>query len=573
MSSSSSTIEIEDIADISKAGSAVELDQASTGSKAIPEQGAKPQTLPDDVAKVPLAPVTFFMVLAALLCGVMMASLDGTIVATAIKAIVTDLGQQDLVPWIGSTYLMSAAAICGLYGKFADIFGRKLVYNFAILLFTLGSLICGLASSMPILIIGRFIQGLGGGGVWTLAIIIIAEIVPLRKRSTYFGLITATYGFTSVIGPLLGGAFSDFVSWRWCFYINIPLGIITVIAVWILLPFPAPAGSLLEKMKRIDLWGAVTLCGAIVCFVTPLQLGGSQWPWNSVSTISMFVLSLLFIAAFIYVELRIALEPIVPRAVFCNTSSPAIMVIAVMLGASFFTGLFFISLWFQVTNGDSATTAGVKMIPLVVGFSTSSIGIGIAISKLQRYVYVFYMGAAIVAVGCSLMAQMDGSSPLWQKIIYLALFGMGNGMLVQVRTFGMQVSVPASQLATISAMGQMFNTIGGSIGVSLAGSIFNNVISAGVQASPLLLDAIARLKVHGVDISDTDVLAFSEALKGPIGQSIQGAAEAESALVGVFTGAYKIAYLSLVAYPAVMLIMALLVREFPLRKRDKESSP
>ncbi|TPX73260.1 hypothetical protein CcCBS67573_g05478 [Chytriomyces confervae] len=544
--------------------------QSQTSTVEVPsggEGGSKGVEADEDAAKVPLTGAKFTLVMFALLCGVAMASLDGTIVATAIKAVVAELGRQELVPWIGSTYLMSAAITCSLCGKLADLFGRKLVFLLALSLFTLGSAGAGAAQSMSILIGARAVQGLGGGGIFTLAIIIIAEIVPTRKRSIYLGLMTAVFGFSSVIGPLVGGALSDHVSWRWCFLINIPIGLLTIIAVMVFLPFPSPAGTFMQKMAKLDILGALLLSSAIVCFLTPLQLGGSTWEWNSVQVIALFIVSLVQILAFIYVELRVASEPIIPATLFCNSSSPAILGIAIMLGATFFTSLYYMSLFFQITNGDTATQAGVKLIPLMVGFSGASVLTGIFISRTQRYVALFYVGPILAILGGVFMALLTPSSKAYESVLSLGVFGIGTGVLVQVRTFGAQISVPRELLATASAVAQTCNAIGGSVGVAIAGTLFNNVIHAQVASNPVLIEAIRQLEARGVSVDPTSVLAFIRELV-----VLPDAGLANAELLQVFNHAFKVTYLSLLVYPTLILLLALFVREFPCRvKTDAET--
>ncbi|KAJ3376519.1 hypothetical protein HDU84_009796, partial [Entophlyctis sp. JEL0112] len=336
---------------------------------------------PEKAVRVPLSRLEFVLVYTGLMLGIMMAALDQTIVSTALKAVVADLGHQELVPWIGSAYLLTAAPFGTLYGKFADLFGRKWVFVFALVVFEAGSLVCGVAPSMDVLILGRAIAGVGGGGIFSCVLIIISDIVSLQDRGKYQGMIGACFGLSSVIGPLVGGAFSDSVSWRWCFYINLPLGALTVATVIVFLRFPVPDGSLASKIKRIDGLGTASLFLAILCLITPLQLGGSVWNWNSAQTIVMLVLSPLFFALFAFVESRIAKEPIVPPSLFASTNATPLLVVAFCVGAAFFSATYYISLFFQVVTNATATQAGIQTIPLVLGVVAMSITSGFAISK------------------------------------------------------------------------------------------------------------------------------------------------------------------------------------------------
>ncbi|KAJ3377327.1 hypothetical protein HDU84_008773, partial [Entophlyctis sp. JEL0112] len=326
-----------------------------------------------DIVRVPLGTNEKALVLVALVVSLFMASLDTTIVSTALKAIIKDLQHQELIPWIGnnswflyklilhlsgSSYLMSSAAVGALYGKFADIFGRKWVFVGALVLFEAGSLFCAVAPNIPFLIFGRTIAGLGGGGIFTMSYIIISDIVSGRDRGKYQTIITVTYGGTSVIAPLIGGLFSDHLSWRWCFYINLPLGAVALGCAVVFMRLPLPSGALLDKMYRIDFLGCVLLFCSTACLVAALQLGGTNYPWSSAPVLCLFAGSIVTGAVFGFVEAKVAKEPIIPAAMFLNPSVSAILVVAFCLGAGFFSGLYYISLFFQVVNGDSATEAG-----------------------------------------------------------------------------------------------------------------------------------------------------------------------------------------------------------------------
>ncbi|KAJ3012972.1 UNVERIFIED_CONTAM: hypothetical protein HDU68_000929 [Siphonaria sp. JEL0065] len=526
------------------------------------ETGVTAKVAQTDV-KVPLTRSQFILTFIGLILGIMMAALDQTIVATALKAVVSDLGHQDLVPWIGSAYMFTAAPFGALYGKFADLFGRKWVFVFALVVFEVGSLLCGTAPTMETLILGRAIAGVGGGGILSCVLIIISDIVSIQERGKFQGMIGACFGLSSVIGPLLGGTFSDNLSWRWCFYINLPLGVITVTTVVAFLNFPIPEGSISSKINRIDGLGIVTLFATIICVITPLQLGGSVWNWNSAQTIIMFALSPFLFAAFVFVELKVAKEPIIPASMFMNASIPALLVVAFCMGAGFFSSVYYISLFFQMVNGDSATTAGIKTIPLVFGVVALSITSGIYISKTGNYKRFLFIGPAFMIAGASLTASLDVTSLLFQKVVYLLIFGIGCGAMIQTRVLAIQASVPVHFIAIVTAVSQTCMTLGGAFGVSISGTIFNNIISTDVNNYPTLMSAIAQLQQHGIPARPTEVLALSEMLKAaPF--STNGTF-ANNDLVVVFNHAYKIAYLTLLVYPVVILAMTPFIKQFSMR--------
>ncbi|KAJ3069005.1 hypothetical protein HDU98_007911 [Podochytrium sp. JEL0797] len=515
--------------------------------------------------KVPLSRAEFISVFIGLMLGIMMAALDQTIVSTALKSIVKDLGHQELVPWIGSAYLMTSAPFGALYGKFADLFGRKWVFVFALVIFEVGSFLCGIAPSMGILILGRAVAGVGGGGIFSLVLIIISDIVSIQDRGKYQGMIGAMFGLSSVIGPLVGGAFSDHVSWRWCFYINLPLGVITVATVMIFLKFPIPEGSFESKVRRIDFWGIVTLFAAILLFLTPLQLGGAVWAWSAPQTIIMFVLSPIVFAAFVYVENRVASDPIIPAGMFVNSSVPALLVVAFCMGAGFFSAVYYISLFFQVVNGNSATTAGVQTIPLVFGVVLLSISSGIYISKTGNYRRMLLIGPVFMIAGATLISYLNGGSLLVQKIFYLVIFGIGAGFMIQTRVLGIQASVPIAFIAIVTAISQTCMTLGGAFGVSVSGSIFNNIISEDVGSYPVLLEAISQLQQHGIPADPTEVLELSGLLLSVPFLTNGTAANAE--LILVFNHAFKVAYLTLLVYPLTILAMTPFIEQFGMRSK------
>ncbi|TPX73332.1 hypothetical protein CcCBS67573_g05395 [Chytriomyces confervae] len=550
----------------------------ATASPDIEAMQVSDTTTADSEVRVPLTRIQFTLVYVGLLLAIFLASLDQTIVSTALKSIIEDLGSQDKVAWLGSSYLMTAAPLGPLYGKFADIFGRKWVFVFAILVFEIGSLMCGIATSMNFLIAGRAISGIGGGGIFSLVLIIISDIVSLRDRGKYQGLIGAVFGLSSVIGPVVGGSFSDHVSWRWCFFINLPLGAITLATVITFLNFPPLEGTMSEKLKRIDGIGAVVLFGAIICLITPLQLGGTTWEWNSPQVIAMFVISVVMFAAFAYVEVKIAKEPIVPASIFVNRSVPALLGVSLMLGAGFMSGIYYVSLFFQVVFGYSATQAGLSTIPMVFGLVLMSITCGLLISKTGTYRHFLFIGPVIMAVGIVLMSFLNGQSSLVQQIFYLGIFGFGVGTMIQTRILGIQAAVPVEMIAVATAVAQTGNTLGGAVGVAITGTIFNNVIVSATEGKTELLAVVAQLKPFGADVRDVLPLlglisrtAATRVPADPIAAKVfnETMAAASSQLIAGFNQSFKTAYLCLLPYPVLIIVFACFVQQFQMRGKDK----
>ncbi|KAJ3103350.1 hypothetical protein HK100_004212 [Physocladia obscura] len=506
-----------------------------------------PSTPTSNQIKVQLSRAQFALVYLGLLLGILMAALDQTIVSTALKSIVADLGNQELVPWIGSAYFLTAAPFGTMYGKLTDLFGRKWVFVISLVIFEVGSLLCGVTPSMEVLILGRTVAGAGGGGIMSLVFIILSDIVTLQDRGKYQGIMGAVFGLSSVIGPLVGGAFSDHVTWRWCFLINLPLGAITVTTVIIFLQFPAlpTTTSFHDNLKRVDFLGTVMLFVATFCVVTPLQLGGSVWAWKSAQSIALFILSPILFGAFVYVEKRVAKEPIVPAELFCNMNVP------VILGTCFLL----------VVSGDNAMQAGIQTIPLIFGVVLLNIGSGVYISKT---------GPLLMIVGASLTATLDSGSIQTQKTLYLLVLGIGSGSLIQTRVLAIQSSVPRELIAVATAAAQTCQTLGGAFAVSVAGTIFNNVITSDIGDYTTLTLAVEELEAHHISVDLTSVLALSAILNET--DFVTNKSIAIQELVDVFNHAYKIAYLSLLVYPVVIFVIAPLVKQINVGAEGKGES-
>ncbi|KAI8915613.1 major facilitator superfamily domain-containing protein [Gorgonomyces haynaldii] len=429
-----------------------------------------------DYVPVPLKGAAFVTVYVCLALAIFLVSLDGTIISTAIPKIADEFQTLDQISWIGTGFLLTTASFTALYGSFCDIFGRKSTFLLAITLFEVGSLVCGIANSMTVLIIGRVVAGLGGAGILSTVMIIVSDIVSLRDRGKYQGVIGAVFGFSSVIGPLLGGVFTDSLNWRWCFLINLPIGGVVLLFIAFLLKFPVPEGSVKEKLERIDYIGTIFMTLFTVSILLPLQQGGSTWEWNSPQVITLFILGIVFAGVFAYTQARVSKYPLMPPSMFENSSVTALLFLGFLFGNAFYALIYYVPSYFQLVFGDSATQAGIEVIPLVFGSVLMSITSGLLISKTGRYRFWFIVGPIIMITGFALLSTMDPYTTKAQQIIYLIIAGLGAGMVMQTRILAMQASVTRANIALATGAINYFTTVGGSFGIAVAGTIFNNLL-------------------------------------------------------------------------------------------------
>ncbi|KAJ3236111.1 hypothetical protein HDU81_011146 [Chytriomyces hyalinus] len=555
-------------------GTIVNVNDASTKhDDTIPQDAfSASTTLPvdhDAHVRVPLTRLQFSLVFLGLAFAIFLAALDQTIVATALKAIIAEFGHQEMIAWIGSAYLLTACCFSVLYGKFADIFGRKWTFIFAVSVFELGSLVCGIAQSMEVLIVGRAIAGVGGGGIFSMVLIIISDVVSFKDRGKFQGLIGACFGVSSVIGPLMGGAFSDKVSWRWCFYINLPFGAMTIATALLYLKFPAPEGSTWEKLKRVDIYGILILFITVICLLVPLQLGGSTWAWGSGQVIALFIIAVVSFAAFVYVEMRVAVEPMVPAAMFINSNVPAFLVVAAALGAGFFSGSYYISLFFQVVYGASAMDAGIQSIPMVFGLVLLSIISGLVVSKTGKYIPFLVIGSLVLISGVVAVAYLNQDSSTGIKFLALFVYGVGAGALIQIRLLGLQASVAYSHIAVATAISTSLQTLGGAIGVTITGTIFNNAISTETLTYPTLVTAITFLQSEGIPIDATQPLALLHILSTV---DTDESKESTRDLISAFVAAFRTSYLWILPFPVIILCCVAFIRPIDPATRRVDSS-
>jgi EmrB/QacA subfamily drug resistance transporter len=413
-----------------------------------------------------------WLIFSALLLVLLLASLDQTIVSTALPTIVGDLGGLNHLSWVVTAYLLTATVAGPLYGKLGDLFGRKLVLQAAIVIFLVGSALCGLAQGMGELIAFRALQGLGAGGLIVVTLAVVGDIISPRERGRYQGYFGAVFGVSTIIGPLLGGFFVDNLSWRWIFYVNVPIGVVAlgVIAV----AFRARAEHLRHDM---DYLGAALLAAALTSIVLFTSLGGTTWAWGSLQIVSLVIASIVLVPAFVLVERRAA-EPILPLSLFRERTFAVTSAVGFIVGFALFGAVTFLPLYLQITKGSSPTRSGLELTPLMAGLLVTSILSGNAITRWGRYKPFPIAGTALMAVGLLLLSRLQVGTPTWQVLGSGVVLGLGLGMVMQVLVLAVQNAVDPRNMGVATSGSTLFRQIGGSIGVSLFGAIFANRLAA-----------------------------------------------------------------------------------------------
>ena len=439
-------------------------------------------TTTDSPAIPSLSHREILVILGSLLMGMMLAALDQTIVATALPTIVGELGGLSRLSWVITAYMLASTISTPIYGKVGDTIGRKLTFQAAIAIFLVGSILSGLATSMVQLVGFRAIQGLGAGGLMVTAQAIIADIVSPRERGRYQGYVGAVFGAASVLGPLLGGFFTDHLSWRWVFFINIPLGVGALVVTAAVLPSAPPRAAGSER-PRVDYLGIALLSTAVACIVLLTTWGGSVFPWSSPIMLQLSAACVILLGLFAVVERRAA-DPLIPPALFRDRSFDLAAATSFVIGFAMFGVISFIPVFMQVVSGASATSSGLALLPLMIGLFSASILSGRQISRTGKYKRYPVIGTALATLGIYLFSTMTEETPRALSTLYMALAGMGLGLTMQVMVVAMQNSVERRYLGVGTSTVTFFRSVGGSCGVALFGAIFNHRLGSELASIP-----------------------------------------------------------------------------------------
>ena len=498
---------------------------------------AEPATRPGPLE---LSRVQMNVVFVTILLGLLLSALDQTIVSTALPTIVGDLGGAGHVSWVVTAYMLAETVSTVLAGKFGDLFGRKRVFQLGVAIFIVGSFFCGLASNMVLLITFRAVQGLGGGALTVTSTALIADVIPLRLRGQYQGALGAVFGVTTVIGPLLGGVFTDNLSWRWVFYVNVPIAVVVI----------ALAARTIPQVRsgdkpKIDYLGCLFVALGATGLTLATSWGGTQYAWGSATIIGLFAASVVALAIFVAVELR-APEPILPMRLFRSRVFSVCSVLSFIVGFAMIGSITFMPTFLQYVNGVSATASGLRMLPMVLGLLATALASGVVVGRTGRYRAFPVAGSAVTAAGLYLLSLMNAGTSFWTESLFLLILGAGIGLIMQILTLVVQNTVAYSDLGTATSGVTFFRTLGGSFGASIMGSIYAN----GLQGR--LATALVTAKVPPSAVSSPELVR-----KLP--------AAARTPVVAAYAASLQHVFLFAVPIAVVALVLALFLPQVTMR--------
>jgi EmrB/QacA subfamily drug resistance transporter len=482
------------------------------------------------------------LIFAGLLLVMLLAALDQTIVATALPTIVGDFGGLSHISWVVTAYLLAQTAVTPLYGKLGDMYGRKIVLQVGLVVFLIGSALCGLSQSLDQLIAFRALQGLGGGGLMVSAQAAIGDVVPPRERGRYTGLFGGVFGLASIAGPLLGGFLTGHLSWRWIFYVNLPLGVLALFVLAATLP---DAGKRVHH--KVDYLGTALLAGGVTAIVLATSLGGNSYAWGSPFIVGLGILGVALLCAFPFAE-RIAAEPVLPLRLLSNRVFSVTSAVGFVVGFALFGAVTYLPLFLQVVKGATPTSSGLQLVPLMGGLLVTSIISGQLITRTGRYKAFPIAGTAVMTLGLYMLSTLEPTSSRTSIFAFMFVLGLGLGMVMQVLVLAVQNAVDYSDLGVATSGATLFRSIGGSLGTAVLGAIFSNRLANELRS---VLPPGAAGAGAGGQVSPKVITHLPPAL--------------HSGYLHAFTNSLSTVFLVASAFALAAFVLSWLIPQLPLR--------